>query len=253
MLNANLTTMVIASLKAAGITTPELTPIRPFPKSRASIEDLTEILIASEYEDPYEDPKAISIASQLYIQSLGMVDQGHRVREMERRAAELEGHKEALVQQLQEAFNSAAENLIENAGPVLGMEDPATLDVRTVDRGTALAATNTTQALTALENIIKAWSDLWLALGNSYGRDRGKPYTFMNPDAREWDKLRNNPTVWEAVRNGVALTLADSPEHVSRRYQAMINNEQAATEARDDATHPNYLPAGGYPQLITFN
>ena len=89
MLNANLTNLVIASLKAAGIKTPELTPIRPVPQPRASMEDLTEILISSEYEDPYEDPKAVAVASQLYIKSLGRLDQGHRQRELERQAATL--------------------------------------------------------------------------------------------------------------------------------------------------------------------
>lgn len=103
----------------------------------------------------------------------------------------------------------------------------------------------------ALENIIKAWSDLWTALGqNSYGVDRGKPFTFMNPNAQQWEHMRDNRTIWKAVRNGVPLTLANSPAHVSERYQAMINNEQTALQARQDAKHTSLLPEGGYPQWV---
>ena len=251
MLNANLTNLVIASLKAAGIKTPELTPIRPFPQPRASMEDLTEILISSEYEDPYEDPKAVAVAAQLYIQSLGRLDQGHYQRERMRQAEALEQHTGAIFKQLQDAFNKTAKSLVEHAEPIKGAEHPATIDVRTADRGTAMAATNVIQELMALENIIKAWSELWAALGqSSYGVDRGKPYMFMNPNAEQWDYLRSNPTIWEAVRNGVPLTLADSPEQVSARFQAMINNEQAAVEALRESKRSNYLPDGGYPQYV---
>lgn len=251
MLNPHLTNNVIASLKAAGIETPELTPIRPFPQPRASMEELTEILIASEYENPYEDPKAVALSAQLYIQSLGRLDQGHHQRERERQAAELESHTDDLLQQLQDTFNNTAKSLIKHAAPIKGAEHPATIDARTADRHTAVAAVNTMQALTTLENIIKAWWDLWTALGQqSYGVERGKPYTFMNPDAQQWDYLRSNPTIWEAVRNGVPLTLADSPAHVSARYQAMINNEHAALEALRESKHGSYLPEGGYPQWV---
>lgn len=252
MLNASLTNIVIASLKAAGITPPELTPIRPFPKSRASIEDLIEVLIASECEDPYQDPKAVVIASQLYIQSLGQLDQGHHLRERERQAADLEQHKDTMFKQIQAAFNRTAKSLVKHAEPIKRVEDPAAIDPHTADLATAMAAANTLQDLKALENIIKAWRDLWLALGNnSYGVERGKPYTFMNPNAAQWEDLRSNPTVWEAVRNGVALTLADSPEQVSERFQAMINKEQAARDAQAEAKRPNYLPEGGYPQYVS--
>jgi hypothetical protein len=72
----------------------------------------------------------------------------------------------------------------------------------------------------------------------------------MNPTAQQWDHLRPNPTIWEAVRNGVPLTLADSPTHVSERFQAMINNEQAALDALQEAKRANYLPEGGYPQYV---
>jgi len=245
LLNASLTNIVIASLKAAGITPPELTPIRPFPKSRASIEDLTEVLIASEHEDPYEDPKALLIASQLYVQSLGRLDQGHYQRERERQAADLEQHKDIMFKQIQEAFNRTAKSLVKHAEPIKRVEDPAATD--NGDRATAEAALNVVQELVALERIIKAWRDLWAALGNkSYGVERGRPYTFMNPTAGQWEDLRSNPTIWEAVRKGVALTLADSPEHVSERFQAMINNEQAALEALRESKRVNYLPVGGY-------
>lgn len=251
MLNPHLTNVVIASLKAAGIKAPDLSPIRPFPQPRATMEELTEVLISSEYENPYEDPKAVALAAQLYIKSLGRLDQGHYQRERERRAAELESHKDELLQQLQDAFNTTAKSLIKHAEPIKGVEHPASIDVRTDGRGPALAATNVLQELMALENIIKAWSDLWLALGNaSYGVDRGKPFTFMIPNAQQWEHMRDNRTIWEAVRNGVPLTLADSPELVSARYQAMINNEQAALEARRESKHVSYLPEGGYPQWV---
>ena len=102
-----------------------------------------------------------------------------------------------------------------------------------------MAATNAIQELMTLETIIKAWRDLWAALGrgNTYGVERGKPFTFMTPNAQRWDKLRRNPTIWEAVRNGVKLTLADSPAHVGQRYQAMINNEHAALDSRREDFH----------------
>lgn len=252
MLNLNLTHMVIASLKAAGIKTPELSPIRPFPKSRASIEDLTEILIASEYENPYEDPKAVTVASQLYIQSLGQLEQGHYQRERMRQAEALEQHTDAIFKQLQEAFNKTAKSLLAHAEPIKRVEDPASAtDPRTGTLATATAATNVIQDLMALENILKAWWDVWTALGqNSYGVERGKPYTFMNPNAEQWEDIRRNPTIWEAVRQGIELTLADSPAEVSERFQAMINNEQAALTARQEANRPSYLPAGGYPQWV---
>lgn len=251
MLNLHLTNVVLASLKAAGIKAPELAPIRPFPQPRASMEELTEVLISSEYENPYEDPKAVALSAQLYIKSLGRLDQGHYQREREWQAADLESHTDALLQQLQDAFTSTAKNLIKHAEPIKGAEHPATINLRDVDRGTALAATNVTKELMALEAIIKAWSDLWTALGNiSYGVDRGKPYMFMNPNAQQWERMRDNRTIWEAVRNGVPLTLADSPEHVSERYQAMINNEQAALEALREDKRPSYLPDGGYPQYV---
>ncbi|BCW59584.1 hypothetical protein [Arthrobacter sp. StoSoilB20] len=247
MLNPNLTNVVIASLRAAGITPPELTPIRPFPKSQATMEDLIEILLASEYEDPYQDPKAIALASQLYIQSLGHLDQGHYQRERQRQASDLEAHTDTLLRQLQEAFNKTAKSLTKHAEHIKGAEHPAIIDVRTADRGTAMAATNVIQELMALENIIKAWGDLWTALGeNSYGVERGKPFTFMNPNAQQWEDLRRKPTIWEAVRSGIALTLADSPAHVSERFQAMINNEQAALEALWESKHTSLLPAEGY-------
>lgn len=243
MLNPHLTNNVIASLKAAGIETPELTPIRPFPQPQASMEELTEILIGSEYENPYEDPKAVALSAQLYIKSMGRLDQGHYQRERERQAADLESHTGDLLQQLQEAFTNTAKSLIKYAEPIKGAEHPATIDARTADRHTAIAAVNTMQALTALENIVKAWSDLWAALGrSSYGVDRGMPYMFMNPDAQQWEHMRNNRTIWEAVRQGVPLTLADSPAHVSERYQAMINNEHSALQARREAKRPSYLP-----------
>ena len=252
MLNASLTNIVIASLKAAGITPPELTPIRPFPKYRADVGELTERLLASEHEDPYEDPKIIATVSKLYVQSLGQLDQGHYQRERVRQAEDLHGHKDAMLEQLQDAFNKTAKSLIKHAEPLKRVEDPATINLRDADRATAMAASNVIHEIMALENIIKAWRDLWLALGsNSYGVERGKPYTFMNPNAGQWEDLRNNPTIWEAVRNGVALTLADSPEQVSERFQAMINNEQAARDAREEAKHTSYLPEGGYPQYVS--
>jgi hypothetical protein len=245
LLNSQLINIVIASLKAAGITPPELTPIRPFPKGRASVEDLIEILLASEHENPYEDPRVIAVTAQLYIQSLGQLDQGHRQRELERQAADLEQHKDSMLEQLHEAFNRTAKNLIKHAEPIKRVEDPAATD--NGDRATAEAALNVVQELVALERIIKAWSDLWTALGtNSYGVERGKPYTFMNPTAAQWADLRPNPTIWEAVRHGVALTLADSPTHVSERFQAMINNEQAALDALRESKRVNRLPEGGY-------
>ncbi|WP_024366176.1 hypothetical protein [Arthrobacter sp. TB 26] len=251
MLNANLTHIVIASLKAAGIKPPELTPIRPFPKARASVEDLTELLLTSDHEDPYEDPKVIAVASQLYIQSLDRLDQGHHQRELERQAADLHDHTDAMLEQIQDAFNKTAKRLTEYAEPIKRVEDPATIDPHTGNHATAMAATNTIQELKTLEKIIKAWRDLWAALGNnSCGVERGKPYTFMNPNAEQWEELRSNPTIWEAVRNGVPLTLADSPTQVSERFQAMINNEQAALAARAEAKRPNYLPEGGYTQLV---
>lgn len=251
MLNLHLTNLVIASLKAAGIKAPDLPPIRPFPKPRASMEELTEALISSEYENPYEDPKAVALSAQLYIQSLGRLDQGHYQRERERQAAELESHKDALLEQLQEAFNATAKSLLKHAEPIKGTEDPTAIDLRDVDRGTAIAATNVTKDLMALEAIIKAWTDLWTALGqNSYGVDRGKPYMFMNPNAQQWEYMRDNRTIWEAVRSGVPLSLADTPAQVSERYQAMINNEHAALQARQEAKHTSLLPEGGYPQWV---
>ena len=125
------------------------------------------------------------------------------------------------------------------------MEDPATIDTRTADRATAMAATNFIQELMYLETIIKAWPDLWTAVGqNSYGVERGKPHTFMNPNAQQWDDIRSNPTIREAVRNGIALNLADSPAQVSERFQAMINNGQPELDARQDAKRANCLPEG---------
>lgn len=72
----------------------------------------------------------------------------------------------------------------------------------------------------------------------------------MNPNAQHWNHLRRNPTIWEAIRSGEPLTLADSPEHVSARYQAMLNNEQAALEAIQEGKPVSYLPEGGYPQFV---
>lgn len=254
MLNPNLTNIVIASLKAAGITPPELTPIRPFPKARASMEDLTETLLASDHENPYEDPKVIAVTSQLYIQTLGQLDQGHYQRERERQAADLEAHADALLEQIQAAFKAAARKLVKDAQPLKRIEDLASIDTGNAPRDTAEAALSVMQGITALERIMKAWWDLWTALGkNSYGVERGKPYIFMNPTAQQWEDLRRNPTIWEAVRQGVALTLADSPEHVSERFQAMINNEQAARDARSEAKHTSLLPEGGYPQYVSLD
>ncbi len=251
MLNHNLITVVTASLKAAGITPPELTPLRPFPAPQASVEDLVEILLSSKHKDPYEDPKAIAMVGKLYIQSLGRLDQIHRQHELHRQAAELEAHKDTLLQQLQVAFNTTTQGLLEHSEPIKRVEDPATIAGNAGNLDAAIAAANTVQDLKALEAIVKAWRDLWTALGNiSYGPDRGKSFMFMTPDARQWEQLRGNPTIWEAVRNGVSLTLADSPEQVSERYQAMINNEQAAVQARQDAKRPNYMPEGGYPQWV---
>ena len=47
MLNAQLTNTVIASLTAAGITPPELSPIRPFPAPRAKVGELTEATVSN--------------------------------------------------------------------------------------------------------------------------------------------------------------------------------------------------------------
>lgn len=247
MLNEKLTNLVIASLKAAGITPPELSPIRPFPKHRATLEELTERILASDHEDPYEDPKVVALVSKIYIQSISRLDQMHYQQELERRAAELESNKDAVFEQLQEAFNASAKRLMDHAEPIKGSPNPENINPRTSSRAVAMAAVNVTKEIMALEDIIKAWRDLWAALGNKfYGPDRGKPYIFMNPNAEEWDQLRRDPTIWEAARRGVTLTLADSPQHVSERYRTMISNEQAALEARRESKHVSLLPAEGY-------
>ncbi|GAA4374118.1 hypothetical protein [Paeniglutamicibacter cryotolerans] len=251
MLNPQLVGIVINSLRAAGITPPELAPIRPFPKIRADTAELPELIVSSEYEDPYADPKVIAVVSKLYIQSIGQLDQTHYLNELRRQAAELESHTKTILEQLQNAFNATANALVADADPIKGVEDPATIDQRTARRDTATSALNVTQGITTLENLIKAWRDLWGAIGsNSYGNNAGMPFTFMNPNAQQWEELRHKPTIWEAVRAGEPLTLADSPEHVGKRYQSMLHNEQVALHALRESKHPSLLPEGGYGSFI---
>lgn len=231
MINPQLTNTVIASLKAAGITPPKLRPIQPFPMPVTSTQELIEAVVSSDHEDPYTDPAVTAIASTLYIQSLGGLDQTHRQLEMERRARELESHKDDLLDQIRAAFEETAALLTQDAEPIKGVEDPLALNPNTSSHSLSTSATDVIQGLKSLEAILKAWRDLWGAIGgNGYGVDRGKPFTFMNPNAEKWEDLRRNPTIWEAIRNDEPLTLADSPEHVSQRYQAMINNEQASMD-----------------------
>ncbi|WP_432244919.1 hypothetical protein ACRB8A_14360 [Arthrobacter sp. G.S.26] len=239
MINAQLTNLVIASLKAAGVTPPELTPTRPFPRpTKVSAEELIEAVIASKHDDPYQDPAVIAIASKHYVQSLGTLEQGHVQIELARRAAELNSNKDLILGRLQKAFKETAEQLVEDAAPIKQVDDPAAIDPRSSSREASLAAGNVIHGIRKLEAILKAWADLWLALGKaSYGVERGKPFAFMNPNAEMWDQLRLNPTIWEAVHMGEPLTLADSPEHVSERFQAMIRNEQAAFDSLREAHH----------------
>ena len=237
MLNPQLTNVVIASLKAAGITPPELSPVRPFPKPRATTEELINALANSKLEDPYQDPAVIAIASKHYVQSLGTLDQGHRQMELERRAAELDSHKDLIIEQLQEEFNKAAQELIQQAEPIKGVTDPATISPRSASHDFAVAATNVVHGIMKLESIIKAWSDLWAALGVGQPRDMARPFIFMNPNARTWTELRLNPTIWEAIRHGEPLTLAGTPQHVNERYSAMWDNEQAALDEVQESFH----------------
>ena len=247
MLNPNLTNILITSPHAAGTPPPALDPIRPFPKSRTTTTDLVNALANSKSKDPYEDPEVIKLGAKLYIQSLGQLDQAHYHRELERRAAELETHKDAILEQLQEAFDETAGDLVKNAAPIKGVKDPATIDPRTTNRATATAAMDTIQGLMALENIIKAWHDVWMALGNgAYGNSRGLPYTYMTPNAEQWEQIKDNPTIWEAVHNGIELTLADTPERVGNRYQGMLRKIETDYKAARANKHPSLLPADGY-------
>ncbi|ERI35228.1 hypothetical protein M707_22845 [Arthrobacter sp. AK-YN10] len=247
MLNANLINVVTASLRDAGITSPELSPIRAFPKPTAKVEDLTELLLTSDLEDPYQDPRVIALGAQLYIQSLSHLDQGHHQRERQRQAAELEARAPELFKKIQAAFDTAAKKLVKDAEPLKGVEEPSAINGGNSGRATAEAAINVTQGLAALERTIKAWWDLWLALGNtSYGVERGKPFTFMNPNVQQWDSIRRNPTIWEAVRAGIDLTLAERPEQVSERFQAMLIDAEPKERERQ-----SLLPAEGYGSFRT--
>lgn len=157
MLNPHLTDLVTSSMKAAGITPPTLSPIRPFPKPRASLDDIYDTILDCEHEDPYEDPKLASLMAQIHMQSMNL-DRGHRQRELARRATELESHVDALLEQLQKAFNTTARKLVKDSERIRA-DNPSNIDLRTAQPAEALAAINVIQGTNALKSIIKAWSD----------------------------------------------------------------------------------------------
>ena len=57
---------------------------------------------------------------------------------------------------------------------------------------------------------------------------------FMNANMEQWRTIRLDPNIWNAVRNGIKLTLADSPKHVGERYQATLHSEQFAYDEASD-------------------
>lgn len=238
MLNPSLTRNVIASLQSAGITPPKLPSIRQLPKPSGTVEELTELVLASKHENPYEDPRVVACAAQLYLSGLSHLTQGHHHREQVRQAEALEAHKDSLLEQIREAFDTAAANLQASAESVKGITDPSTIDPRTSSRQASAAAANVAHDIMTLERIIKAWSDLWAALGASTPRDVARPFIFINPNAQTWtDGLNRNPTIWEAVRNGEPLTLADTPRQANDRYSAMWDNKQAALDEVQESFH----------------
>lgn len=237
MLNPLLTKNVVASLEAAGITPPKLPAPRQLPLPRTSVDELTDLVLASTHEDPYEDPKVVATASKLYLQSMVHLNAGNDQRELMRQAKALEAHKDTILEQIQEAFTVAAAKLQETAEPLKNYPDPNTIDPAGSSRQLSEAAASVGHDLLALERVIKAWKDLWAALGVSQPRDIARPFIFMNPNAQTWTGIQLNPTIWEAVRHGEPLTLAETPQHANERHQAMWDNEEAARDGIKAAFH----------------
>ena len=241
MFNAQLISTTIATLKAAGITPPKLGPIRTLPPIEFTPNDLTEAILASDHDDPYEDPKVTALAAKFYLQSLTHYTQGFRQTELTRQAAEFEKQAERIFKEIHKAFNETAQRLVEEAQPIITTENPFSIDLRSAPQNIAVAAAITAQNIMSLEKIIKAWQDMWKALGRNDTRDVARPLVFINPSLGKWEEtLRRNPTIWEAVRTGEPLTLAETPLQVNERYASMWDNERAARAADKEAADRKY-------------
>lgn len=226
-------TVVIATLKKIGITPDPLPIIKPLEIPRITAKDIAEAITDSTHKDPFEDPHIQALVSQMVISDQRTPIESHyrNIQETARIQA-FKDQADQLLEQIHAKFEQHAES-IERLAPLVGRPNSPS-DI--TDDRLRVTAAQLTVSISQIEDTIKAWREVWAFKGQtSYGNNNGLPFMFMNVNKEQWRTIRlDDPTVWNSVRKGAKLTLADSPKHVGERYQTMIHSEQLAYDEAYD-------------------
>jgi len=150
-----------------------------------------------------------------------------------------------MVYALREPFDKAAETLVTAHGQIGNLDLKADSEA-ILRRGGDIAEVwaQAVKATETIETVLTAWSMIVQLTTTSQGDNRWLALRITMPTAERFDELdmsRTRLTPWDAVCNGLPLTLPTLSEHTKRR--AAIVEERAAIQAAKAAqrTRPNYL------------
>lgn len=229
-----------SALRQVGLQLPTAKALPAIKKPHATAEDVLTAILESEEPNPYADPRVIATVTECQARDLADFQMLHEIKQAEANAAEVRAQHANLNTKLRELFAEHAAT-IETAAKTLGtMKDPARINLSTASTSTARAAMDLMPALASLDRVIAAWGSLHQFKSGHAIDSRAKQFAYTNPTPEQWEALREEPSPWEAARQGIALDLADTPREAGNRRTELMKTRQRQRDALE-ASVPGYL------------
>lgn len=221
MINVHTITPAMSAVKRLGITPPILPELRPMPtigNAQQLAQDAVLIIRESSLEDPYSDPRVTSIVNQIALANFN-VTQSNAAVELRKRAEAFKDAAPGIIKQIEAKFKAAAKALAEHSEPIRHYQQLDTAAILGVSDNHRVAFSKCLEQLHIVDAALGAYRQIFQTLDNySFVSNDAEFFIYMNPNAEEFKKIKRDPSVWNVVRNDIALTLAKSPEEASERW-----------------------------------
>ncbi|MGK4187793.1 hypothetical protein AB0X98_06405 [Rothia koreensis] len=228
--------LVVSSLKEAGIETPDLPTRKNLPTGKTTTADVVEAIRASKSADPYTDPKVqkLYIATQMQ-NAGGLHTTNQEAQAKEQRKVLLEA-KPRFRTELAERFDHAAQTVMDRAELIGNFENLDEVRLNTDGAAKVHAAIEVQVAIEEIKKILDARTKVELidGRGSNHGGDTAI-FEYANPTVQQREHINalGGETIWNTARAGVELTMVSSSRDMSERVIAFQHEYRRIQNVRD--------------------
>jgi hypothetical protein len=224
------------ALTDTGIQTPDLMPIIDFPETSPRDEEIAQALLVSKKTGPFTDPKLQALLAEHIVHDDLAIKNTFYTRQFTQRTEAFLEHRPTLMNAIRERFADLAQVLEDNADAVDRVEDLSSINVTRVSFETVEAVQAISRADRTIDTLLRAWH-LLIYLGDGFDAwnrptlDKGvKGFVLADLTQDQEQAVREKPTAWNLVRQGIALDLAQDLREARERREEMQRRVEAQAQ-----------------------